>query len=132
VLTPFYDKVKALQPRTDIRRVIATNVKENLSQPLRLLFTLLKEKKEGHRVTLRPADRWLSSLLNHPLVQAGKVVFRSMKWQLSAKGAKRAKRAKGIKDRRYVFSPKQLSSTSGNVSLPVSLPGGGWVGWGLT
>jgi len=63
VLTPFYDKVKALQPQTNIHRVIATNVKEYLSLPLRLLFTLLKEKKEGHRITLRPGDLWLSVLL---------------------------------------------------------------------
>ena len=63
VLTSFYDKVKALQPQTSIHRVIATNVKEYLSPPLRLLFTLLKEKKEGHRITLRPGDLWLSALL---------------------------------------------------------------------
>ena len=52
VLTPFYDKIKALQPRTQVRRVIATNIKEFLPAPLRLLFTLLKEKKEGYRIRL--------------------------------------------------------------------------------
>src|SRR4030095_12864475 len=30
VLTPFYARVKAVQPRTALRRVIATNVKEYL------------------------------------------------------------------------------------------------------
>ncbi len=56
VLTPFYGKVKAVQPRTQIRRVIVTNIKEYLPWPLRLLFTLLKEKKGGHRAVLQEGD----------------------------------------------------------------------------
>ena len=64
VLTPFYDKVKSLQlPRTRVRRVIATNIKEYLPLHLRLLFTLLKEKKEGYRINLQPGDLWMSDLL---------------------------------------------------------------------
>ncbi|UCC65491.1 MAG: AMP-binding protein, partial [Anaerolineae bacterium] len=63
VLTPFYDKVKAVQPRTSLRRVIATKVKEYLPPHLRLLFSALKEKREGHRIALREGDLWLSDLL---------------------------------------------------------------------
>jgi len=63
VLTPFYEKIKAIQPRTQVRRVIATNIKEYLSPALRLLFTLVKEKKEGHRASLQPGDHWLGDLL---------------------------------------------------------------------
>ena len=63
VLTPFYAKIKALQPRTSIKRVIATNIKEYLPPVLRLLFTVAKEKKEGHRITLQPGDLWLGDLL---------------------------------------------------------------------
>ena len=63
VLTPFYAKIKALQPRTQIKRVIATNIKEYLPPVLRLLFTVAKEKKEGHRVTLQPGDLWLGDLI---------------------------------------------------------------------
>ncbi len=63
VLTPFYEKIKAIQARTQVRRVIATNIKEYLSPALRLLFTLVKEKKEGHRITLQPGDWWLGDLL---------------------------------------------------------------------
>ena len=62
-LTPFYEKLKALQGRTPLRQVIATNVKEYLPSVLRVLFTLLKEKKEGHRVTLAPGDLWLPALI---------------------------------------------------------------------
>jgi long-chain acyl-CoA synthetase len=64
VLTPFYERVKRVQPETLLRRIIATNIKEHLPPLLRLLFTLFKEKKEGHRVTLRDGDLWLRDLLN--------------------------------------------------------------------
>jgi long-chain acyl-CoA synthetase len=63
VLTPFYAKIKAVQPRTRVRRVIATNIKEYLPPATRLLFTLALEKKEGHRVTLQAGDYWLGELL---------------------------------------------------------------------
>jgi long-chain acyl-CoA synthetase len=64
VLTPFYKKVKAVQPQTSLRRVIATNIKEYLPAPLRVLFTALKEKKEGHRIALQAGDLWLGDLLH--------------------------------------------------------------------
>jgi long-chain acyl-CoA synthetase len=63
VLTPFYAKIKAIQPRTQVRRVIATNIKEYLPPATRLLFTLALEKKEGHRVSLQAGDYWLGDLL---------------------------------------------------------------------
>jgi long-chain acyl-CoA synthetase len=63
VLTPFYAKIKAIQPRTQVQRIIATNIKEYLPPALRLLFTLAKEKKEGHRVDIAPGDLWMADLL---------------------------------------------------------------------
>jgi len=63
VLTPFYARVKAVQPRTQVRRVIATSIKEYLPPVLRVLFTLFKEKKEGHRIHLSEGDFWLQDLL---------------------------------------------------------------------
>ncbi len=65
VLSPFYAKVKAVQGQTQVRRVIATNVKEFLPPALRLLFTLAKEKKEGHRIEIAPGDHWMADLLQH-------------------------------------------------------------------
>ncbi|HSB02140.1 MAG TPA: long-chain fatty acid--CoA ligase [Anaerolineales bacterium] len=64
VLTPFYQKIKSIQPRTQVERIIATNIKEYLPPFKRLLFTLLKEKKEGHRVALRAGDKWFGNLLS--------------------------------------------------------------------
>ena len=63
VLNPFYNKVKSLQPRTSVKRVIATNIKEYLPPMLKALFTLAKEKKEGYRITLQPGDVWMSELI---------------------------------------------------------------------
>jgi len=63
VLTPFYEKVKAVQAQTNLCRVIATNIKEYLPAHLRVLFSALKEKKGGHRIAVRDGDLWLGDLL---------------------------------------------------------------------
>ncbi|MEK6568838.1 MAG: long-chain fatty acid--CoA ligase [candidate division NC10 bacterium] len=49
-LSKFYPLVKEVAPRTGLKRIIVTNIKEYFPGLLRLLFTLLKEKSEGHRV----------------------------------------------------------------------------------
>src|SRR4029450_8351394 len=64
VLTPFDGRVKPVQPRTAVARVIATNIKEYLPPVLRVLFTLAKERKDGHRVILAEGDLWLGDLLS--------------------------------------------------------------------
>jgi long-chain acyl-CoA synthetase len=63
VLTRLYDRFKAVQSGTSVRRVIATNIKEYLPRWTALLFTLLREKKEGHRITLAQGDRWWRDVL---------------------------------------------------------------------
>jgi long-chain acyl-CoA synthetase len=63
VLTLFYNKVKAIQPHTAVHNVIAVNIKEFLPPVKRILFTLLKEKKDGHRIALQMGDSWLGDLL---------------------------------------------------------------------
>jgi len=62
-LTPFYDRLKEVQPRTAVRNVIATSIKDYLPPVLRILFTLFKEKSGGHRITLAQGDQWLLDLL---------------------------------------------------------------------
>ncbi len=60
-LTPFYNRLKAVQGRTSVKRIIATSIKEYLPIALRVLFTLFKEAKEGHRITIAEGDFWLQS-----------------------------------------------------------------------
>ena len=62
-LTPFYQRVKSVQARTQVRRVIATSIKEYLPPLLRALFTLFKEKSGGHRVSIGADDSWFQQLL---------------------------------------------------------------------
>jgi long-chain acyl-CoA synthetase len=63
-MTLYYNLIKQIQPNTKVKTVIVTNVKEYLPPVAKLLFTLAKEKKEGHRVeTLASGDYWLQDLL---------------------------------------------------------------------
>jgi len=63
VLTLYYNKVKTVQAKTKLKRVIATSIKEYLSKLTGLLFTLAKEKKDGHRVQLQGGDLWFADLI---------------------------------------------------------------------
>lgn len=62
-LNPYYPKVKALQQRTQVKRVITSHIKDFLPAALALLFTLLKEKKDGYRIHLQPGDHAMRDLL---------------------------------------------------------------------
>jgi len=62
-LTRFYQRVKHIQSRTPIGRVIVTNIKEYFPPVLRVLFTLVREKRDGDRVSLAPGDHDFAHLL---------------------------------------------------------------------
>ena len=49
VLSRLYPAVKTARAGTDVRHVIVTNIKEEMPPVLRALFTLAKERKDGHR-----------------------------------------------------------------------------------
>jgi long-chain acyl-CoA synthetase len=63
VLNRFYAQVKGVQSQTLLRRIIATGIKEHLPPLLRVLYGLLKEKKDGERIALAPGDLRLTDLL---------------------------------------------------------------------
>jgi long-chain acyl-CoA synthetase len=65
VMTNFYETIKKAQPKTKIKKMIVTNLKETLPPVLRVLFTLAREKKGGFRIEggLRDGDIWLKDLL---------------------------------------------------------------------
>ena len=62
-LTRYYERVKRLQPRTPLRHVIATNIKDYFPPLLQALFTLFREKKDGDRVALAAGDHDFGALL---------------------------------------------------------------------
>jgi long-chain acyl-CoA synthetase len=49
VLSRLYPNVKAARANTKVAHVVVTNIKEEMPPVLRLLFTVAKEKKDGHR-----------------------------------------------------------------------------------
>ena len=63
VLNRFYEKVKSIQSRTSLKRVIATGIKEYLPWQLRFGYTLLKESKEGERIRLAVGDLRFQNLI---------------------------------------------------------------------
>ncbi len=79
VMSNFYTRIKSVQPKTRLRTLIVTNLKETLPSFLRLLFTLLREKKDGFRIEggLQSGDVWLQDVLrkyaqaSRPAVEVG-------------------------------------------------------------
>jgi len=68
VLSRLYPVVKAARANTAVQHVIVTNIKEEMPPVLRLLFTLAKEKKDGHRQAFAgdPGAVALSEVLSAP------------------------------------------------------------------
>src|SRR6267143_5925323 len=69
-LSRLYPVVKAARANTAVEHVIVTNIKEEMPPVLRLLFTLAKEKKDGHRQHFAgdPGAVSFSELLSAPAV----------------------------------------------------------------
>jgi long-chain acyl-CoA synthetase len=59
----FYNQLKQIQPKTKVKTLIVANVKEYLPGIAKVLFTLAKEKKGGHRVELADGDVWFQDVL---------------------------------------------------------------------
>jgi len=52
VLSMLYHNVQAVRSKTSLKHVIVTNIKEYFPNLLKTLFTVAKEKKDGHRVDI--------------------------------------------------------------------------------
>ena len=63
VLNRFYERLKGVQPHTSLKRLITTGIKDFLPGHLRILYGLLKERKDGERITPRGEDVRLSALM---------------------------------------------------------------------
>ncbi len=62
-LGPFYERLKKVQSKTPVKRIVTTNIKEWFPPFLKILFTLFAEKKGNYRVTHRDGDLDLATLL---------------------------------------------------------------------
>lgn len=64
-LSLFYNLIKQIQPGTKVKHIIVANIKEYLPGLAKFLFTVAKEKKEGHRVdTLHAGDHFFQDVLS--------------------------------------------------------------------
>jgi long-chain acyl-CoA synthetase len=63
-LSLFYNLIKQVQPQTKVKHVIVCNIKEYFPTPAKILFTIAKEKKDGHRIDqLASSDFWFPNVL---------------------------------------------------------------------
>lgn len=63
-LTLFYDVIKQIQGKTKVKTVIVANIKEYLPGLAKFLFTIAREKKDGHYLeNVKSGDYWFQDLL---------------------------------------------------------------------
>ncbi len=62
-LSLFYNTVKQVQADSGVEHVIVANIKEYLPPVAKFLFTVAREKKDGHAIEKRPEDHWLQDIL---------------------------------------------------------------------
>ncbi len=63
-LSLFYNTIKSIQGGTKAKHIVVANIKEYLPPLARTLFSLLREKKDGHYLdALQAGDHWLQDLL---------------------------------------------------------------------
>ena len=65
VMTLFYDLLKRVQQKgnTSVNRIIVSNIKEYFPSHIKFLFTIAKERKDGHRIKLMPGDMWFQDFV---------------------------------------------------------------------
>jgi long-chain acyl-CoA synthetase len=61
----YYEMLNSIREDTPLRHIVVTNIKEYFPPLLKLLFTVAKEKKDGHAAKISHGDDlWFQSLLN--------------------------------------------------------------------
>jgi long-chain acyl-CoA synthetase len=64
VMSLFYKTLKSVQPKTKLKKVIVTSIKDYMGPIIKLLFSLTKEKKGGHKLdALAAGDEWWNDVL---------------------------------------------------------------------
>jgi long-chain acyl-CoA synthetase len=63
-LAPFYERIKSVQPRTSVRKVIVAHLRDALPWLKAQLFRFTREKKEGHATAPRGDDESMRALMS--------------------------------------------------------------------
>lgn len=64
-LSRFYNMIKTIQPKTGLKNIIVTNIKDYFPRILKTLYTVAREKKEGDRVSLAKEDYLFTDLIKN-------------------------------------------------------------------
>lgn len=64
-LSRFYKMIKEIQPKTRLKNIIVTNIKDYLPGGLKTLYTVFREKNEGDRANLAKKDHLFADLINN-------------------------------------------------------------------
>ncbi len=66
VMSAFYKRVQKVRSNTSLKRVIVTNIKEYFPGVLKVLFSLTRERKEGHKVSIKddPDTFWFQDVIS--------------------------------------------------------------------
>ena len=64
-LSRFYDNVAQVRHETEVEHVVVANIKEYFPRVTNVLFSLFKEKKDGHRVNIQDerGTHWFQDVL---------------------------------------------------------------------
>jgi len=75
VMSAFYKRVQKVRSDTDLKRVIVTNIKEYFPGTLKILFSLTRERKEGHKVSIKDDSdtMWFQDVINSSTDEPAKV-----------------------------------------------------------
>ena len=63
VLSMQYERIKSIQPRTSLQRIVVAYVRDTLPTVKGILYRFFREKKDGHAATPRDADQPMQKLL---------------------------------------------------------------------
>src|SRR6266536_1200196 len=122
-LSALFGRVQAVRPRLpSLQHVIVTNIKDFFPTRLRLLFTISKERKDGHRVSL-PRDghtHWMNRLLSRARTSDPRVVVASSDLALLQYTGGTTGVAKGamLTHRNLVANALQVRAWMGNLASP--------------
>ncbi len=67
VMSAYFERVQSVRAKTNLKRVIVTNIKEYFPATLRFLFTITKERKDGHKVNISGVEDsyWFQHVLQN-------------------------------------------------------------------
>jgi len=120
-LSLFYGTLKEIQSQTKVKKLIVANIKEYLPGLAKFLFTIAREKKDGHYIdALKPGDVWFQDVLKRYDGQKAdvKVTPEDLALFQYTGGTTGVSKAAASKHKALVANMKQVESILNLLKLP--------------